>query len=99
VNVTVVWAAPGVADVVPVVLDAGATVADAVAQSRLADDYGLVLTRLAVAIFGKRVAWDSPVADGDRVEITRPLVSDPKEARKRRAQETTRPTMVQKAKP
>lgn len=93
-NVKVAWVVPGVADVVPVVLDAGATVADAVAQSRLADDHGLALARLSVAIFGKRVSWDSPVADGDRVELTRPLLVDPKEARRRRAREKTLPKMV-----
>jgi hypothetical protein len=38
-----------------------------------------------VGIFGRRVAADAPVADGDRVEIYRSLVNDPKEARRRRA--------------
>jgi putative ubiquitin-RnfH superfamily antitoxin RatB of RatAB toxin-antitoxin module len=32
------------------------------------------------------VALEHPLADGDRVEIYRPLAMDPKEARKRRAQ-------------
>jgi len=38
-----------------------------------------------VGIFGKRVAMDTRLADGDRVEIYRPLKLDPKEARRRRA--------------
>jgi uncharacterized protein len=83
-NVTVVWASPEVTDVVPVTLGTGATAADAVARSGLADAYGLTLARLSVAIFGRRVSWDAHVADGDRVELTRPLVVDPKEARRRR---------------
>ena len=97
-KVTVVWVGPSVADVVPVVLDAGATVADAVAGSRLADDYGLTLARLSVAIFGRTAAWDSRVEDGDRVELARSLIADPKEARRRRARETTLPKLVRKAK-
>jgi putative ubiquitin-RnfH superfamily antitoxin RatB of RatAB toxin-antitoxin module len=36
-------------------------------------------------IHGRRVAPDAPLADGDRVEIYRPLSVDPKDARRRRA--------------
>jgi uncharacterized protein len=39
----------------------------------------------AVGIHGRRVALDTPLADGDRVEIYRPLRADPKEARRQRA--------------
>ena len=42
------------------------------------DDAGL-------AIFGQRVDGSTPLRDGDRVEITRPLVCDPKVARRARA--------------
>ncbi len=38
-----------------------------------------------VGIFGKTVSLDAALAAGDRVEIYRPLVADPKEARRRRA--------------
>jgi len=37
-----------------------------------------------VGIFGRRVELDAPLRDGDRVEIYRPLVADPREARRRR---------------
>ncbi len=40
-----------------------------------------------VGIFGKQVKLDQRLEDGDRVEIYRPLFIDPKDARKRRAQE------------
>ncbi|CAN0105203.1 unnamed protein product [Chrysoparadoxa australica] len=33
----------------------------------------------------RRVAADQPLRDGDRVEIYRPLTTDPKEQRRRRA--------------
>jgi putative ubiquitin-RnfH superfamily antitoxin RatB of RatAB toxin-antitoxin module len=84
-NVTVVWAAPGVQDVVPVAVDAGATVADAVARSGVVAGHALDLAPLGVAVFGRRVAWHTPLADGDRIELTRPLTADPKEARRARA--------------
>ena len=38
-----------------------------------------------VGIFGKIVEPDTPLRDGDRVEIYRELVADPKEARRREA--------------
>lgn len=45
------------------------------------------LGRYKVGIFGKLVALDQALEDGDRVEIYRPLIADPKESRKRRAEE------------
>ena len=84
-KVTVVWATPTVHDVVPLELPDGATIAEALRQSGLVDAYGLDPGRLAYAVYGKRRGATAPLADGDRVEITRPLVADPKDARRRRA--------------
>ena len=58
-------------------LPTGATVRDALAASGFEGR--------AVGIFGKRVDLDHRLADGDRVEIYRPLAMDPKEARRQRA--------------
>jgi uncharacterized protein len=38
-----------------------------------------------VGVFGKLVTPDTRLRDGDRVEIYRPLIADPKEARRERA--------------
>ncbi|MCU7918345.1 MAG: RnfH family protein [Candidatus Thiodiazotropha sp. (ex Dulcina madagascariensis)] len=40
-----------------------------------------------IGIFGKAAKLDVLLVEGDRVEIYRPLIADPKEARKRRAAE------------
>lgn len=40
-----------------------------------------------IGIFGKASKLDVLLTDGDRVEIYRPLIADPKEARKKRAAE------------
>lgn len=58
-------------------LPAGATVRDALAASGLEGH--------ACGIFGKRVTLDRKLAEGDRVEVYRPLALDPKEARRQRA--------------
>ena len=76
-KIEVVDARSGAARVVNVDLPAGATVRDALAASGLQGQ--------ACGIFGKRVALDQPLADGDRVEIYRPLIVDPKDARRMRA--------------
>jgi len=77
-KVDVVSARPDGATIVTVTLPAGATVRDALDAARLSGT--------AVGIFGRRVRLDTKLADGDRVELYRPLAMDPKEARRRRAQ-------------
>jgi len=58
-------------------LPEGATVRDALLAAGM--------TAEKVGIFGKLVKLETRLADGDRVEIYRPLAVDPKEARRRRA--------------
>lgn len=87
-NVTVVLTTPRVQDIVDVELPAGATIADAVGQSGLVAQYGVDPATLGFAIFGRRAAASALLADGDRVELTRPLAADPKTVRATRASAT-----------
>jgi uncharacterized protein len=80
-QVEVVLALPRRAQHVVVSLPAGATLRDAV----MAAGFDLRIQNHTYGIFGKRVALDQPLAEGDRVEIYRPLAMDPKEARRLRA--------------
>jgi uncharacterized protein len=83
-RVEVVYALPEGHDATTVDLPAGATVADALAASGIAGRHaGLDLSR--AGIFGRRVSGDVRLADGDRIEVYRPLALDPKESRRRRA--------------
>lgn len=88
-EVTVAWVAPGVEELVPVQVEPGATVRHVLARCGLVERYTLDLEALAVGIFGTRTTLDAPVRDGDRVELYRSLVVDPKEARRRRAAHAT----------
>ena len=45
---------------------------------------------VAYAIFGQRADGEAVLRDGDRVELLRPLVADPKEARRQRVEERRR---------
>ncbi|CAL1239790.1 RnfH family protein [Candidatus Methylocalor cossyra] len=42
------------------------------------------LSRQKVGIFGKLVKLDSPLKEGDRIEIYRPIIADPKTVKRRR---------------
>ncbi|MGY4516160.1 RnfH family protein [Lysobacter sp. HA18] len=39
-----------------------------------------------IAVFGERAVMTRALVDGDRIEVLRPLIADPKDARRRRAQ-------------
>ena len=84
-KVTVVWATPAVQDSVDVDLPAGATVAEAVDASGLVGQYGIDRARLGFAVYGRRVSPETALAEGDRIDLTRPLEVDPKAARIARA--------------
>jgi hypothetical protein len=66
----------------------GTTVRQAAEQSGMAAHFpGLDLSSAPLGIFGKAVAKpeERVLEDGERVEIYRPLIADPKEVRKQRA--------------
>lgn len=88
INVEVVYALPGKQVLRQVQLTEGATVADAIHQSGVLDAFpDIDLTRNKVGIFSKLVRLDESLRDRDRVEIYRPLIADPKEVRRKRAEE------------
>lgn len=67
-------------------LPAGSTVAQAVAASEFACRFpGIDPLAGGIGIFGVKCDPGRILRDGDRIEIYRPLVFDPKESRRRRA--------------
>lgn len=65
----------------------GTTARQAVLQSSLGQEIpNLDLASAPLGIFGKRVKDDTVLRARDRIEIYRPLLIDPKEARRRRVQ-------------
>jgi uncharacterized protein len=86
--VAVVYALPERQYQVELTLPAGATVADALAAVAGAAPFAaLDIAALPVGIFGERVAVDRILADHDRVELYRPLMLDPVEARRQRSRQ------------
>ena len=88
-RVRVVYALPHRQIVVDVTLEEGATVGEAVAKSQLQQrDPQIASEPLTCAVFGRIVPLSEPLRDGDRVEILRPLLVDPKEQRRQLAART-----------
>lgn len=70
-------------------IEQGATARMAVLQSGLDKDFPeLDLNAAPLGIFGKRVKDDFLLRERDRIEIYRPLLIDPKEARRKRIGQT-----------
>ncbi len=90
VNVEVVYSLPRNQELVKLSLEAGATVKDAVEASGLLRKYPELEPggKNKLGIYSKLAALDTVLRDRDRVEIYRPLIADPKTARKKRAAES-----------
>ncbi len=86
IAVTVAYALPEEQSVIALELPAGSSAVDAVNRSGLLERYPDIGTRpLELAIFGRLIQAGALLKTGDRVEILRPLVRDPKETRRQLA--------------
>lgn len=88
INVEVAYATPEKQVIRAVNVDTGTTLGAAIVQSGIMLDFpDLELEDAKVGIFGKAASMTTPLSEGDRVEIYRPLIADPKEIRRQRAAE------------
>jgi putative ubiquitin-RnfH superfamily antitoxin RatB of RatAB toxin-antitoxin module len=88
INIEVVYALPGEQILLRQSVPAGTTVAEAVLASGLLDKHPEIdLAVNKLGIFGKLSKADAVVREKDRIEIYRPLIADPKEVRRKRAEE------------
>ena len=68
-------------------VEQGATVEQAIKLSGILEKYPEIdLAKNKVGVFGKATKLDQALRDKDRVEIYRPLIADPKESRRKRAE-------------
>jgi putative ubiquitin-RnfH superfamily antitoxin RatB of RatAB toxin-antitoxin module len=82
-SVQVVYALPGEQRIVDVSFRRGMTVSEAVEASGLEALFPEIGAHaLVVGVFGTRVSLDRVVEPGDRVEICRPLIADPRAMRR-----------------
>ena len=90
IRIEVVLAMPERQELVELELAAGSTVAEAITRSKIVERFeGFEFDPEKVGIFGKKTSPDEVLHDGDRVELYRPLIADPKEVRRQRAKKQT----------
>lgn len=91
IQVEVAYARPERQVILPVMLPAGSTIEQAIEQSGIVGEFPEIdLSQNKVGIFGKLSKKTAELKAGDRVEIYRPLLADPKEVRRRREAEGKR---------
>jgi len=85
-RVEVAYARPDEQLIIPVDAPEGATVEQVIVLSRIQQRFPEIDLKTAkVGVFGKLSKLSAAVRAGDRVEIYRPLLADPKAVRKQRA--------------
>lgn len=88
IEVEVVFALPGVQQLLRIKVPEGCTAAEAVAHAGLMQQWrGQQDEPLPLARFGRLIAPETVLMTGDRVEILRPLVADPKDQRRQRVRD------------
>ncbi|MFT5132042.1 MAG: putative ubiquitin-RnfH superfamily antitoxin RatB of RatAB toxin-antitoxin module [Gammaproteobacteria bacterium] len=86
-DVEVAYAMTDVAHVIPLQVTAGSTIRDVIEQSSILQRCPEIdLEQNKVGVFSNVRDLGDRVKNGDRVEIYRALLVDPKEARRRRAE-------------
>lgn len=88
ISVEVAYALPEKQRVLTVIVPAGSTLFDAVVKSNIVAHFaGLNIETATMGVFGKieKQPKQRLIKAGERVEIYRPLINDPKEIRKARA--------------
>lgn len=85
-RVEVAYATPRRQEVVEIPVHPGTTIEQAIRDSGMLERFPEIdLSQHRVGIFGELASPQDLVRDGDRIEIYRPLLADPKEVRRRRA--------------
>jgi putative ubiquitin-RnfH superfamily antitoxin RatB of RatAB toxin-antitoxin module len=85
-EVEVAYARPDVQVIIPIRVKKGMTLLEAIQLSGVLKNFPEIdLNKNKIGIFGKLTKLDQMLYPGDRVEIYRPLLADPKEIRKKRA--------------
>ncbi len=85
IDAEVAYAKPESQTVIKVTLDQGTTIQQAIIKSGIVKQYPEIdLSQINVGIFGLKCTLDKIVEQTDRVEIYRPLLQHPMDARRNR---------------
>ncbi len=83
ISVEVACATPEKQRIIELNVPCGTTAREAVKQSEIQDEFpGLDISACAIGVFGEVVSDSEQLKEGDRVEIYRPLINDPRDTRR-----------------
>ena len=84
--IEVAYATPERQKIIELEVEKGTSVFDAARQSKISQFFPEIeLEQEDLGVFGKKVPADYELVEGDRIEVYRPLIADPKEIRRQRA--------------
>ncbi|MCW8877954.1 MAG: RnfH family protein [Kangiellaceae bacterium] len=87
-TIELIYALPEEQELLVIQAPMGSTVEQAIELSGILSKYPEIdLTNTKVGIFSKVTKLNEVLRDGDRIEIYRPLIADPKEMRRKKALE------------
>jgi hypothetical protein len=86
IMIEVAYATPEFQKIIELEVEKGTSVFDAAGQSEITQYFPEIdFEHINLGVFGKIVPPDYELIDGDRIEIYRALIADPKEIRRQRA--------------
>lgn len=87
ISVEVAYATPARQEILTITVDKGCDIKSAIRNSGILTIFPEIdLNQQTVGIFSKEKSLDTILEAGDRIEIYRKLIADPKEARRARAE-------------
>jgi len=87
ITVEVAYARPDMQVILPIEVEAGTSLVEAIHISGILEQFSDIdMAKNKRGIFGKIATDDTVLREHDRIEIYRPLIADPKESRRKRAE-------------
>lgn len=99
IQVEVAYAKPSLQRILKISVAPGTSAREIIELSGIRDIFPEIEAEPIVGIFSRKVALDDSLEHGDRLEIYRPLLADPKEVRRRKAEEQKNKSKTTGAKP
>ena len=91
-DIEVAYATPEKQRLIALAVPSGCTLRDAILRSGLLEEFPEIrLEACKMGVYGRLRKPDDTLEPGDRVEIYRPLIADPKQSRRQRAKNKAKP--------
>lgn len=94
-NIELIYALPKEQKIFAITVNPGVTIEQAIIKSNILNEYPEINLEVnLVGVFSQRKPLSYELKNGDRIEIYRELIADPKEVRRNRAQSQRRDGII-----